>query len=251
MIDEKFEEIKSKINVALGEKAGERLIQMANSLDFMIAHWRLTDEQNTVLKQYVSGKEVHDLGAGNMQLSHHLINLGAKKVIAVDKIDIFKSCEPGYNIEIVHQDFDSYWLENKKRKIDVAVVSWPINELIVGLVRLMMQAKTVIYIGKNTDGTACGHPQMWAFLGTRDSLAYVPERSNTLIVYSDSFFGGRALHGEELAGMHRSAPGFGPQRQPVSYCAAEGLDHVDPVAGIGVEIVLLDLMKKPLTWENG
>ncbi len=52
-------------------------------------------------------------------------------------------------------------------EIDVAFVSAPPNEPAPGLVGLLQAASVVVYVGKNTDGTACGWPGMFAALARR------------------------------------------------------------------------------------
>jgi hypothetical protein len=149
-------------------------------------HGQLNIPQLTALRPLVHGKVIHDLGAGDLGLALELLKLGAAKVIAIDK---------GYNrtnekydskswnvppeIEIRHQYF-----QDMNEEIDTAFVSWPAN-YDNGLLRILMQTKTIIYLGKNTDGSACGTPDLFRYFATRKIDVHVPSRPNTLICYTD------------------------------------------------------------------
>lgn len=45
----------------------------------------LTPEMAEVIGRHVSGKHVHDLGAGDLRLSMTLVSVGAERVTAVDR----------------------------------------------------------------------------------------------------------------------------------------------------------------------
>ena len=149
-------------------------------------HVQLNKAQLKTLESFVSGKVVHDLGAGDLGLALELLKLGAAKVIAIDKeynrIDKkgwlnFQNLPP--EIEIRHQYF-----QDMDESIDIAFVSWPANYE-NGLLNVLKQTKTILYLGKNTDGYACGTPALFEYLVTRKIEAQVPSRQNTLICYTD------------------------------------------------------------------
>lgn len=136
----------------------------------------LSSAQQETLKPYLKDFLVHDLGAGNLQLSEELVRLGAKRVVALDK-EPYRGTPPTgvYPLTGYFQDYHGL--------IRTAFVSWPRNTFDFGLVRLIERTHFVLYLGKNTDGTACGFPQFWDVLRKREVLAHMPDRANTLIVY--------------------------------------------------------------------
>ena len=147
---------------------------------------QLNKAQLKILEPLVRGKVIHDLGAGDLGLSLELLKLGAAKVIAIDKVynrigewlgSNFQNVPP--EIEIRHQYF-----QDIDEEIDTAFVSWPANYE-NGLLNILKQTKTILYIGKNTDGSACGTPELFKYLATRKILAHSPSRPNTLICYTD------------------------------------------------------------------
>jgi hypothetical protein len=157
---------------------------------------RLSKKQLEALQPHVSGRHVHDLGAGNLELSKALLSLGAQKVTAIDKI-VMTPTDPRIEVR------KAYFHDLDDLAPDVAFISWPVNHDQPELFRVLRAATKVIYLGKNSDGTSCGHPTLFRDLLKRELLTYVPERDNTLIV------GGRTLEvpreptGEERANFSR------------------------------------------------
>jgi hypothetical protein len=146
-------------------------------------HGQLSKIQQEALKPYILGKKVHDLGAGGFELTHKLIDLGAEGVIAIDRYSPFPS--PSFfdlapnqgKIQFVQSYFHDY-----HEPIQTAFCSWPVNWQ-SGLDHIAARTETFIYLGSNTDGSMCGYQDMWQHLRTREILAHLPERKNTLIVY--------------------------------------------------------------------
>jgi len=158
-----------------------------------MSYGRLSTKQLKVLVQYTKDKIVHDIGAGSLELAELLCEHGARKVIAIDKE--YMPPRTGC-IETVRTLFSDY-----AGPIDVALLSWPQNNPNSGLLTLVERARIVLYIGKNTDGTACGWPGLyWSFMA-RELLAYVPDRKNVLAVYGAKLDHLRQPTGEELAGV--------------------------------------------------
>jgi hypothetical protein len=58
----------------------------------------------------------------------------------------------------------------------------------------------VIYLGKCTDWSMCGTPEMWRALRKREILVVSPDRYNTLIVYGPNEIERKAVL-EEIAGI--------------------------------------------------
>lgn len=163
---------------------------------------RLTAHQDRRLLPIVRGREVHDLGSGNCVLASRLIDHGARYVYAVDKRYKHEKLE-GLPPRV--QQVGEYFADWATRwpMIDVAFVSWPQQYAIEGLVTLACVAKTVIYLGSNFDCSACGSPELFRYLRTREVQVHMPDRHNTLIVYGKHLDARRALLPEEYAGLHR------------------------------------------------
>lgn len=154
---------------------------------------KLTDQQARVVAQHVAGREVHDLGAGDLALASQLLTLGATTVSALDRNLPRKSPDP--RIFLTQGYFHQY-----RGDIEVAFVSWPCNWQDRGLTGLLRRTPLVIYVGKNTDGTVCGGEDFWRSLQGREVLAYLPAPDNSLIVYGPRN-ANRPLLGEEWAGL--------------------------------------------------
>jgi hypothetical protein len=158
-------------------------------------------EMDTILAPLVRGQEVWDLGAGTtLGGAHHLLDLGAAKVIAVDKSAIPKAACKGRPIPRVHSYFHD--VSVPEAGIKVALLAWPENHRLVGLIKILRRCETVIYLGSNVGGNACGWSELWDYFHFREVVAYVPDRRNSLIVYgrhTDPEHR-RPLLGEEAAG---------------------------------------------------
>lgn len=135
----------------------------------------LTEEHQEILRLFVAGRVVHDLGAGNLTLAHTLIQCGASRVVVVDRHEML---EPKVSsIERVTTWFDQY-----EGPIDIAFMSWPVNWG-CGLLGLVERARLVIYLGNNMGGTMCGYGTLWEYLRTREVLAHVFGQKGSFIVY--------------------------------------------------------------------
>jgi hypothetical protein len=147
------------------------------------------------MRPFVTGKQVHDLGAGDLELAKQLLTLGASEIVAIDRHKMPKGASPQIRvIEAYHHDV--------VEAADTVFVSWPVNWHDSGLLRFIDHASTVIYLGTNYDGSACGFPEMFEHLMKREILKHIPDPKNTLIVY-----GSRAISrnqvGEEFAALHQ------------------------------------------------
>lgn len=185
----------------------------------------LNAAQEECLKKLVAGKVVYDLGAGDLVLAHKLLELGTTKVVAIEKERFFI-----YNVapEI---EVRAEYFQHMDEDIDIAFVSWPAN-YDNGLLPILKRTKTIIYLGKNTDGSSCGTPDMFLYLLTRKIEQHIPSRRNTLICYSDTLEEKRYPLLEEDAAIKsehgpvvpycnpRCQSGFGFER-----CSAECYEH--------------------------
>lgn len=151
--------------------------------------------QGEAVQRVVQGRVVHDLGAGDLVLANELLNMGASRVVAIDK-------QPPYGwrgdprIQVIQSYFHQY-----SGEIDVAFMSWPQNYNDEGVLNLIKRAGTVIYLGKNTDGSACGSIRMFEHLVGRELLTHVPCRENTLLIYGKELQEPREPVGEEKAAL--------------------------------------------------
>jgi hypothetical protein len=141
----------------------------------MIGH--LTEQQAATLAPFVASRTVMGLGAGALELANRLLALGARHVVAVDSHFPSGAAASGPKISCLELPFRAL-----TRREDVVVMSYPPNWP-TGLAPILADAEIVIYLGKNTDATACGDAAMWNHLVRREVLAYVPDRKNVLIIY--------------------------------------------------------------------
>lgn len=169
-----------------------------------IAMGGLNDEQEAVVRNFVQGFNVHDLGAGQLGMSRKLVELGAHTVTAIDKdyegrLHLYQDRPPQVNL--VGELFEEY--AKHGHFIDVAFVCWPECYAQNGIVQLIQNVRVIIYLGSNFDGIACGAHDMWAVLKNREVLAYVPNRWNSLIVYAGQKWVARRPLPEEYAALNR------------------------------------------------
>ncbi len=169
---------------------------------------RLCQKQYDAVKRAIYLRTVHDLGAGDLELSYKLIQAGAfwkdrKSKVAVFAVDKEPMSEPSciegpygiVNIKTVQTTFEQYSVKIGKRGshndwrplLDTVFISWPVNYFVPGLCELVREARQVIYLGSNTGGNACGFPELFREFLKRRIVSYVPEETNTLIVYG-SFY---------------------------------------------------------------
>jgi len=160
------------------------------------SYGQLNDLQREAVRPYLQGKVVYDLGAGDLLLSVELLALGALRVEALDKAPMPKPTDSRINTTRAY--FEDYF----GRPISTSFLSWPANRDDFGLFRLVEQSDTVIYLGKNTDMTACGSPALFKRFLKREVLEYLPAFKNTLIVYGPRRVSGRKPLGEEFAGIY-------------------------------------------------
>ena len=157
---------------------------------------RFVTSQRDVVQRHVRDAAVCDLGAGNLELSRELLDLGAASVHAIDKRD-----QPEIDPWPDRLRYTKTYFNTVRGPFDVLFLSWPANVLDPEVLRLIQTARKVVYLGKCTDGSMCGHPALFGLLIRRRLLDYVPDRANCLIVVGESLPKPRAPTGEELAGL--------------------------------------------------
>lgn len=158
----------------------------------------MTESMKATIRNHVQGKVVWDLGAGNLWHSHMALELGANRVIAVEKEPTQGPWDP--RIEILSVPFER--IPHPIEALDVAYLSWPINRHTPGLLAMLSLSRTVIYLGSNTGGNACGTRTLFNHLLSREVLGHVPHPRNTLIIYGGLQQRHRPPLPEEWAALH-------------------------------------------------
>lgn len=164
----------------------------------------LDENQQRVLMNFVAGEVVHDLGCGDLSLAHRLVELGAKKVIGVDKE------KPRASVNRKEVTFKQCYFSEFSDEMKVAFVSWPVNREGTGIEALLQRTPTVIYLGHNFGGTACGSKSMFQHLSKRNVLAQMANRFNTLIVYGSELVTREPIPEEQAALSMSMLPMPGP-----------------------------------------
>ena len=167
----------------------------------MFAH--LTPKMRRVLREYAENRLVYDLGAGDCKLARQVAKY-ARSVFAVDPVISGRLRADG-NIVYIPWTFDNF-MYGVSPPCEVALVSWPTNNnrAMQTLLPILAQSAVVIYIGCNTDGTACGTPDLFRYFARRELLAEIPNRRNTMLVLGAPC-AGRPLTHEEHAGLDDSS----------------------------------------------
>ena len=153
----------------------------------------LNNRMRDALVPVIKGRTVYDLGAGDCDHGRTLRNLGASRVVCLDKADIPvvpKNVE--FILGYIHQT-------PVPADLDVLFLGWPQNYPIPGLIPWMKAAKTIIYLGHNFGGTACGFPAFFEHLLTRRLVLHIPDERNTLLVVEEPLGSPRSPTPEEAA----------------------------------------------------
>jgi hypothetical protein len=164
-----------------------------------MSYGKLSRAQSEALKPFVR-EWIFDIGAGDLELSHELLRLGAVGVTAIDKEFHVQERQPNWRLDLWKWDYDSDLMSGP---VTLPFVSWPVNHFSAGLMRFAAQCKSLIYLGSNTDGNACAFPLWFELLLYREVLLHVPEPTNTLIVYGPFMTSPREPLPEEYAAIHR------------------------------------------------
>lgn len=159
----------------------------------------LTNGMLATIQPQVVDLEVWDLGAGDLGHAHTLLGIGAMRIIAVDKSDRGGSVLSTPGIEFNHAPFKD--IDVSLAGIRVAFLSWPMNYRMPGLIGLLERSERVIYLGSNTDGCACGWPDLFHHFLGRELVAHVPHKKNSLLVLGDPLDEPRASTPEEYAAL--------------------------------------------------
>lgn len=145
-------------------------------------------EMTTALEGLVKGKRVWNLGCGTGSTEPQLLKrLGATSVYAVDKARRNHTVLPNSVTECgVITWCDMYYIEFMDKfteTADVALIKWPDNGPLVGMVPLLAKCDVVVYVGTNAGFTACGNQALWRYLANREFVSDVKGHHNDMIVY--------------------------------------------------------------------
>lgn len=158
------------------------------------------------LRKVVTDKQVIDCGAGSLELSNIIANLGALSVTALDPIWA-NSAKPQpllhEAVTLLPLTFKQFLPLLGEEPFDVAVVSWPINneQTMLDLLRILRKVPVVVYIGSNFNGSACASPVFFQQMLRRRLVAEHEDLRNTMLVYGSALAKAREPTDEESAGM--------------------------------------------------
>jgi len=167
------------------------------------SYGRITPPMFELMRKMVKGKRVFDFGAHDLTLSKELLVLGAEHVVAIDK-EVGK--RDTSRITTFDGSFELYLTVMPViQPEDVAFVSWPSNHPLPGLLDCLKPFSTVIYLGKNTDGSSCAWPGFFLEMLHRSLIECIPHHRNTLLVWGKNRKAiKRKPVPEELAGIDHS-----------------------------------------------
>lgn len=158
---------------------------------------QLNKDQTCYLRNLVKGRVVADLGCGSGMLTKTMARWGASMVHGVDKESLN---DPNSKRVHWHRSYFAYW--QMPSDVEIAVVSWPQNSPLQGLMELLQLVPHVVYIGRNTDGTACGNPDLMRYLSGRAAIHHITQLANVLIHYGPGFRPLPDMYHEEYAATH-------------------------------------------------
>lgn len=137
----------------------------------MSAYWALSELQRWLLRSIIEGRKVIDVGAGDLSLSQLMVGMGAREVLAIEKeAACFRRWPESLPNIVVYRGYVAQVPAVLTAGADVIVTSWPINYEMPGLVLLMKQVPTVVYLGVNDNVTVCGSPGFWEHVRTREVI---------------------------------------------------------------------------------
>ena len=166
---------------------------------------KIVEDAREAIAEAVRGRQVVDLGAGGYRQAIELLALGARHVCVVDRVaPSEREPPPGVSSYVMTFSELLAQIENDvfAASSSVAFLSWPTTDIYAhSLESVLTQFPAVVLLSKNTDGTSCGWPSLYATLLRRPVRAYVPHPHNTTIVYGPPGRRLRAPFPEELAAM--------------------------------------------------
>lgn len=157
-----------------------------NKKDIRSLWGTLTEPIQHKILPYIKEKVVYDFGAGNLTFPRAFLRMGAQRVVAIDKVPLVEHKHP---VDAGITVYEEYFLEFLNRRRDlpekdaVAFLSWPANYKLEGLLDLMANFDTIIYIGKTTGACMCAWPGFFEAMLLRPIQTYLPDIQNNFIVW--------------------------------------------------------------------
>lgn len=146
---------------------------------------KLVGTQGAALSEFITGRIVHDLCCGDGTLTKWMAANGARHVHAVDiNSGVLPVRFKAPNITRHHCALAHYLRNMAVTPKDMAFCSWPSNSNTEALLPTIKKFNRVAYLGKNTDGTACGQHDLWRHLTKRTLFHEVADKTNCLLLYT-------------------------------------------------------------------
>jgi hypothetical protein len=143
-------------------------------------YWSLNQLQFEIVKTFVNKKCVLDLGCGDLSLARYLKSkCRASLVHGIDR-KIPDNLKGAIFSRISFEEYS----ENMET-YDVSVLSWPWLDPYDTkfIIKIIMNAPILIYLGLNDGFTYCGSSELFCHLTQYKVLNYIEDRFNNLIVY--------------------------------------------------------------------
>lgn len=145
------------------------------------------------LRAACAGLRVIDLGAGGFTTAR-LLKGHAQSVTLVDRDwphavrEVLAGTRhptgpltPMQHARVVDARFSEILVE--PGSYDVAILAWPLNRYLPGLIEILVNIPSVVYLGCNWNGSACGDGVLFKHLITRPVGVEAANAANALTVY--------------------------------------------------------------------
>jgi hypothetical protein len=150
-------------------------------------YWtRATPAQMRLIEAFCAGKEIIDLGGRDGSFACHLLSAGARKAMSLDHS---KGLPRIIAKNLTHHvaTFAGYHAAFPNRRWDVGIVSWPVKfaSIIGGVIPILNNCETVVYLGKNSASTQCGSRDLWENLTDRELVKHIERNVASVLIYGD------------------------------------------------------------------
>lgn len=170
---------------------------------------KLTPTQIKLLTPVVQNKDVVDIGGGSGWLSNLCDTLGGN----VTCLDRMPTGQLQPKVKSVTSDMNSLAAKKLYQQADTLLLCWPVNNPTVErLLTNLPNGKTLIYIGSNHDGNACGTEDFWRKLVHNAVIGHCSDLRNHMIIYELGKKRQRPFLWEEWNGCHINTDMIQPYR---------------------------------------
>lgn len=180
---------------------------------------RMTPEQLEALPSIIQGRHLLDLGSGDLERARLCLAHGAASITCIDPTSPL-DCEGTPNLLVIQRYAQWALLDSNRAEIppyDMVLLGWPNNNDNPSPPYIALSAGVpILYVGKNTDGVACGGPLLWRHLLSREVKRYLPGPRSTLILYGDPGHerGEGARYHEEAGALTELPLDYSEDREP-------------------------------------